>query len=380
MADDLFKILHDFTNDLLVTFPELEPKFTDELKVIRASADASSCAEAVSKVKEHCQSVYPARFFEVLYQNDTLFASPIELLPGIDFAPLWKENLTDKTRETLWKYLQLILFTVVSNLQDGASFGDTAKLFEAINETEFKSKLEETVKQMHDMFGNADNDGTAADASGNPTINMEDLPNPQDLHDHISGMMDGKLGRLAKEIAEETAAELNMNLEDSESVNDVFKRLFQNPTKLMSLVKTVGSKLDAKLKSGDMKESELLQEASEMLKKMKDMPGMGNLQSMFEKMGMPNMGGKMPGGGGKVNVNAMQANLNRNIRQAKQKEGMLQRLEERRAAAAAAQETVFKKGDGLQRSSPADKPAETTETASSAPSKKGKKKKSAPKA
>jgi len=116
-----------------------------------------------------------------------------------------------------------------------------------------------------------------------------------------------------------------------------------------------------------------------MLKKMKDMPGMGNLQSMFEKMGMPNMGGKMPGGGGKVNVSAMQANLDRNIKQAKQKEGMLQRLQERREAAAAAAagsstpvvQQVFKKGEGLQKSSPADKPADTGKSKN----KKGKKNK-----
>ena len=66
----------------------------------------------------------------------------------------------------------------------------------------------------------------------------------------------------------------------SQSINDVFKRLIHNPTKLLGLVKNVGSKLDEKIKAGDMKESELLEEASEMMKKMKNMPGMGDLQSM----------------------------------------------------------------------------------------------------
>ena len=81
--------------------------------------------------------------------------------------------------------------------------------------------------------------------------------------------MEGKLGCLAKEIAEETAQDLNIDVENTTSVDDVFKQLFQNPSKLMNLVKNVGSKLDNKIKSGAIKESELLQEASDLVNKMK---------------------------------------------------------------------------------------------------------------
>ena len=123
------------------------------------------------------------------------------------------------------------------------------------------------------------------------------MPNPQDLHDHITGMLDGKLGKLAKEIAEETALDMNMDMNSNDSVNDVFKNLMKNPTKLMGIVKNVGNKLDEKMKSGDIKESELLKEASDIMEKMKTMPGMGNIQSMMAKMGMP-MGAM--GGGGKI--------------------------------------------------------------------------------
>ena len=44
-----------------------------------------------------------------------------------------------------------------------------------------------------------------------------------------------------------------------------------------------GGKLDDKIKSGEIKESELLEEASDMIKKMKSMPGMGNMQELFKK-------------------------------------------------------------------------------------------------
>ena len=86
----------------------------------------------------------------------------------------------------------------------------------------------------------------------------------------------------------------------------------------MCLVKNVGSKLDDKLKKGDINESELLKEASEMLQQMKNMPGM---QNMMSKMGMGGMGG-----GGKMNMGAMQANLERNMKSASQKDRLRAKL------------------------------------------------------
>lgn len=369
---DIKKIVIDFTRDILVTFPEQKVNLHPDLQTLLASGaatsetasseTASSGAEsetdtnALLAVYAHCKKVYPERFFDILYQNNDVFNSPIEFLPGIDFSLLWADkDLSEKTRETIWKYLQLLLFTLVSSISDGSSFGDTAKLFEAIDENEFKAKLEETIAQMQNVFAKNGGEGGEGEGTeegeegtegtggeGMPNINLNDLPDPKDIHEHVTGMMNGKLGKLAREIAEETAAELNMDMENAGSVNDVFQTLFKNPTKLMSLVKNVGSKLDTKLKSGDMKESELLQEASDIMQKMKSMPGMGDLQAMLAKMGMGHMmpgGGGAGGGGKKVNVNAMQANLDRNLKAAKNKERLLATLEKRKQAQAQAQQS-----------------------------------------
>ena len=89
------------------------------------------------------KGIYPQRFFDILYQKDELFTEEIFLLPKIDFAILWKMDISDHTRTVIWKYLQLVLFSIVHKEGDSESFGDTAKLFEAIDETEFKNKLEE---------------------------------------------------------------------------------------------------------------------------------------------------------------------------------------------------------------------------------------------
>ena len=303
------KIMGDMMNDMMSVFPELEDNLDTNLAVLwkQGANTPAEVLSATTTVMEYCGKVYPARFFDILYENTDIFTEEesLFLLPGIDYRVLWKENISDATRATIWKYLQLILFSSVSNVSDGESFGDTADLFKAINEDEFKKKLEETMEGMQDMFKRAE----GQENTGN--INMDDLPNADSVHAHVAGMMDGKLGALAKEIAEETAANLDMDFENATNVNDVFAKLMKDPTKIMGMVKDVGSKLDEKIKSGDIKESELLEEASELMKKMKEMPGMENIQSMLGNMGL---------GGKKLNTSAMQAHMERTMRVAQQKE------------------------------------------------------------
>ena len=89
--------------------------------------------------------------------------------------------------------------------------------------------------------------------------------------------------------------------------------MFKNPGQLMGLVQNVGSKLESKMKSGDISEAELMKEASEMIGKMKDVPGMGDVQSMMSKLGM-NLGGA------KMNMKGMEARMNQEMKREAAKE------------------------------------------------------------
>jgi hypothetical protein len=329
VPEEFIKVIRDFVGDLRVTFPEYDSfiqkwwKSKDHFDYIEEEEDRRLAIEKSEKksakiIFEFCQKKIPPRFFDILYQNEDIFKEDSDLdtefLPQIHFKNLWQCDISDKTRETIWKYLQLITFSIVGTLENKEAFGDTAKLFEAINEDEFKGKLEETLSQMKDLF---DISGNFSEGLGEG-LSSEDIPDPNKLQEHITGMLDGKLGQLAREIAEETASDLNMDFDNTTDMKDVFQKLVKNPTKLMGLVKSVGDKLDKKMKSGEIKESELMKEATDIMNKMKNMPGMGNIQSMLSKMGL---GGAM-GGGGKMNMGAMEANLNQRMKMAQMKERM----------------------------------------------------------
>ena len=306
---------------------------SDKKVDIKDIEDPKEVIIGVQEIFDYCYEVYPERFFDILYQNDDIFNDKDvnkNFLPGIDFGMLWIENITDKTRENIWKYLQLILFTIITNVENKNTFGDTAKLFEAINENEFKEKLENTIKGLENIF-DISNDSFKPDISNNI---FENMPNPEEIHDHINNIMNGKLGQLAKELAEETAKDFDFSEENIKEPKDIFKTLFKNPQKLMSLVKNVGNKLDEKMKSGDIKESELLEEASNMFNNMKDMPGMenSNMKDLFNNLNiaemMKNMGMMPPGA--KFNKNAFNSKMQENMKTSKNKERMRRKLQENR--------------------------------------------------
>ena len=311
------KVMADFAKDLITTFPE----YTNRLpRGLQDLLDNKTKTPEIKALFVHAKGVFPERFFDLLYHNEEIFEDDTKdtcFIPGIDFRDLWKQDIGDKTRLIMWKYLQLILFAVVHTESSGESFGEAAKLFEAIDEEELKAKLEETMQQMTEILD-------PSGASG-PTT-PEGLPDADKLREHIGGLLQGKLGKLAAEITEETLNESSFDLSGAATVGDVFQKLFKSPGKLIELVKRVGSTLDAKLESGELKETELMEEAADLMGKMQTMPGMKNMRNMLAQMGMPGAGG-----GGKVNMGAMKSQMQRNLRQAKTRDRLRKKLSDRQS-------------------------------------------------
>jgi hypothetical protein len=377
IPEEFSKVIKDFVVDIKSTFPEVAPLINKWWKdksifsnIENEDEREKSYLEAESKsitfLFKFCQKKFPPRFFEILYKNEDLFKEEstldTEFLPHIHFKNLWQFEISEKTRDTIWKYLQLILFSLIGSIDNREAFGDTAKLFEAINENDFKSKLEETMEQMAGLFEKSEAEETDS-KSELPNLG-KNMPSANDIHEHITGMLDGKLGKLAKEIAEETAANLNIEMENVTDMKSVFNNLIKNPTKLMGLVKSVGDKLDSRIKSGEIKESELMAEAADIMNKMKDMPGMENIQSMMSKMGL----------GGKMNMGAMKSQLGKNMKMAQMKERMKAKAETNKmATATATQPTIFSTGETVEKTPRGAKPEVSVNTNTNKKKKKGKK-------
>ena len=107
--EDFEKIIKDFTKDLLVSFPELKDELHKDIETV--CLDKEDKNDALARLYEHTSLIFPQRFFDILYENHDMFnngENNLEFLPGVDFKLLWKEELSDNTRECIWKYLQLL--------------------------------------------------------------------------------------------------------------------------------------------------------------------------------------------------------------------------------------------------------------------------------
>jgi hypothetical protein len=305
MSAEFTKIISDFVRDILITFPEYSRIIS---KWWSLEADAVNDADYVFN---HCTKMFKDHFFNILNKNEEIMTDEsfnTEFLPGIVFKYIWKCDISDATRETIWKYLQLILFSIVGDLHTKSD----ENMFNGIDESALKEKLAETFEQMKTLFDEKSENGTPAPPS------TGEIPN---VDEHIKNLMKGKLGKLAMEFAEETARDMEIDIENATDTNDAFQKMFKNPSNLMNVVKNVGEKLDNKIKSGEIKESEILAEGMDLLNNMKNIPGMENMQSMFAAMGLG-------GGGQKMNQGATNSRLQQNLKMAQMRERMRKKQQE----------------------------------------------------
>jgi hypothetical protein len=352
-------IIADFTRDLSVVFPEYSHQWQNLNMEI---------------VYPYCLAIYPERFFDILYSNADIFAKDsktnVAFLPNVDFRVLYNcEGVSENTRNSIWKYLQLILFTLLGSVKDSKGFGKSANIFEAMGEDELQSKMAETLAGISDFFKSSEGSeeeevpdlmdaSKFAETFGKTMDEMNDafnksegaksegsegksenggfkMPNPEELHEHMKGLLEGKLGKLAKEFTEEFTNDIQdifteKDTENMKSSKDILMQIIKNPQKMVLIFKKLAAKLQDKMKNGDISQEELMQEMTGIMEKMKGMGGgNGDLAELMKSMkDLPFMKMLEKTMGGKVDMNA----LNRMTSQTATKDRMKKKLEQRQQA------------------------------------------------
>jgi|LauGreDrversion2_5_1035112.scaffolds.fasta_scaffold02900_3 hypothetical protein len=329
-------VVFDFLNDLSTTFPE----YAFLWKRWRVAEMSVSDQEELFM---YFTKVFPERFFDILYQNEDIFNPENDIntafLPNVEFKLLFHcANITENTKKAIWKYLQLILISVLGSVQNKSTFGDAANLFEGLDEGVIQEKLNETIESIGEFFKKMESEESeASDSAAAPDLEEEfkqtfhfdgtapDMPNAEELHEHLKGLFDGKIGSLAKELAEEITGDMK-DLFDGEgndirTTQDLLKKMLKNPKKMMDLMKNIGGKLQTKMKNGDISEEEIMREASEIMGKMKGMGGNGGFADIMKNMAQGFAGGKA-----KFDMGA----FSRMEKKMSAKERMLNKMEQRR--------------------------------------------------
>lgn len=364
--DKFPSLIIDFTQALSVTFPEYSSlwskyhKETTELEWL--------------ELYQYCLDIYPELFFQILYQNDDFFevanADKTFLLPNVNFSRLYNmEGVTDNTKQSIWKYLQLVLFAVIGSVKESVNFGESASMFEGMDEKELHGKLADAMKDIGSFFSNMEenakkasdeteenmenmekeinesftefaetfakemgsgdgeemqnnmnkmfdkmfsneNENDSTEKEEKPTessFNPENIPDAENIHEHIKGIFGEKLGSLTSELIEELSEDIKdsfgidfENLNENNATAEIFQTIMKNPNKLKTIMEKIHGKFKDKMESGDLSQEDIMKETAEIFGKMKDMGGgTKNAKEMFKNLAktMGGMGGMdgMPG-------------------------------------------------------------------------------------
>uniref|UniRef100_A0A6C0H6N6 Uncharacterized protein n=1 Tax=viral metagenome TaxID=1070528 RepID=A0A6C0H6N6_9ZZZZ len=295
MHQEFNKIIADFSNDLLITFPEYKPII-------------DKYVGKEDKIFKHCLKFFSNSYLNILYENSDIFNENsdvnTEFLPGIVFKKLWNTNISDNTKNTIWKYLQLILIYITPFMKKKDFNNDAFNIFEAINEDELNKKIQETIHNIHSIFENKE----------------QNIPNPNDIKDHLQKIFEGKIGKIAMEFAQEMAKEFNID-PNSSNPQQFILQMLKNPKQILKFVQNYKKKIKEKIESGEIKKSELMEEGIELLNNIKNMSGFSDI---FKNMGMPNSK--------KMNVSAMKSKLQQDIKITKLKERMKDKINKKKTS------------------------------------------------
>lgn len=252
--------LYTFLGEINTTLPEfgeiISTNYSDVLENSNLNSD--------KYVKQFMTSIDKYRT-EISEKNDKLFKGEesVFLLNGIDFKELWCKDLSDSTRENVWKYLQTLY---VLGRQIVASEEDVSNMLNELNSTDRES-LERHQKEMMDMINNMSQMTQDPNETAQPSPEVENLFN------------NGIISDIAKELTGELDLD-KMDMGNPKNMNEAFSNIMGGGggNNFFNLISKVGEKIQKKVETGAINQGDLIKEAHQM------MGGLKNPEQMAKAM------------------------------------------------------------------------------------------------
>ena len=205
---------------------------------------------------------------DISNKNIDIFTEELFLIKDISMKTIWYSDISGKTKENIWKYLQgFCVINISRNSND--KINEVLKSIESNEKVTDKQTVKE-IKKIKKINENLKNSNT------------EDKNDIEDLVDNTS------IGNLAKEITEK------MGFKDGSEpdISDLMK-----PENMMNMFQTINTTLNDKINNKELDMNNLFGEASGLMNNndmMKGMMGMiSGMSNNDENNGVPDLSGMM---------------------------------------------------------------------------------------
>lgn len=249
--------LKSFLNELVTIFSEYQQNINDSYSEVLTEDSITSDVY----VKEYMDSVSPYHT-DIAQKNNQLFLGDQELrfLRNLDFRDLWTKDLSESTRENIWKYLQTLY---VLGRKIVASDDDVNEMLNQLNSND-EENLKKHQDEMMDMINNMSK------------ITDENRANNSEVENLFNN---GIISDIAKELTTELDLD-KLDMGNPQNMNEAFSNIMgggggQN---FFNLISKVGEKIQNKVESGQINQGDLISEAQKM------MGGLKNPEQMAKSM------------------------------------------------------------------------------------------------
>ena len=275
----LFK---SFISDICKVFPEhkesIDTNYSDILESNEITiVENETISEFLRNIDENSNGISN--------KSIDIFTEELFLIKDISMKAIWNSDISDKTKENIWKYLQgFCVINISRNSND--KINEVLKSIESNEKVTDRQTVKEInkIKKINENLKNSDNKEEKNDKKEKNDI--------EDLVDNTS------IGNLAKEITE------NMGFKDGSEpdISDLMK-----PENMMNMFQTINTTLNDKINNKELDMNNLFGEASglmnnnDMMKGMMGMisgmsnsgensggPDLSSMMSMFQNMQQPN--------------------------------------------------------------------------------------------
>ena len=265
----VFTIFSSFIRNLSKTFPEIKNCLyrNYESEITGENLKLSDCPKIQSfldKVHENNELIRK--------KDEKLFTEDIEFLEEISFQRLWNKNITEKTKESIWKYFKS--FTIITiNLNSSKELKEVLETIgneDEVSKEDIKDKqTAKTLKDLKKLSEEVKEEVTEEDEI--------------DLENMLGGLMDTNIGSIAKEVATSiNIQDMFGNVDENTNPMEMMAQMM-NPEKMGSIFQNINNVMEKKMESGELDQEILKKEAQDMYGNMADNPLFSNLMGQMNQ-------------------------------------------------------------------------------------------------
>ena len=269
----IFTIFSSFIRDLSKTFPEIKNCLyrNYEKEIVGENLKLENCN------KINC-------FLDIINKNSKMIDSKDEnffkidnILEEISFQRLWEKNISEKTKTIIWKYFQT--FSIINiNLNSSKQLQEALKSMDEgkIKDEDISDKqTAKDLKKLKKLAGEVKNDV------------QEDKQAELELENMLGGLMNSNIGSIAKEVASTMKIdEMFGNIDENSDPMEVMTQMM-NPERMGNIFQNINNVMEEKMKSGELTEDKLKEEATNMYGDMANNPIFGNLMKEMNNVKDP---------------------------------------------------------------------------------------------